>query len=132
MPKAPRHPSTRKPPEPSDSHAGIAEWLKTSIMPGMQPIASHLDAMIRKTLPGAQYAVKWQKAHYGLPDRGWVIEMATYHVSVNLVFFAGAKFDPQPPQGEGSRYIKIRTLEEARAPEIREWIRQAAEHPGWS
>lgn len=131
MPKAPKHRSTRKPPEPSNSHAEIADWLKNGIMPGMQPIASHLDGMIRKTLTGMQYAVKWQKAYYGLPGRGWVIEMAAYHVSVNLVFFAGARFDPEPPQGEGSRYIKIRTLEEARAPQIREWIRQAAEHPGW-
>jgi hypothetical protein len=58
--------------------------------------------------------------------------MSPYHVSVNLVFFAGAKFDPQPPQGEGSRYVKIRTIEEADAPEIRDWIRQAAQHPGWN
>jgi hypothetical protein len=47
------------------------------------------------------------------------------------VFFAGAKFDPPPPQGEGSRYVKIRTLDEARAPEIAAWIAQAGKHPGW-
>lgn len=123
--------SNRKPPEPSGSHAEIADWLK-HVMPDLQPIVSHLDGAIRKALPGTQYAVKWKKAYYGLPKRGWVIEMVAYDVSVNLVFFAGAKFDPPPPQGEDSRYVKIRTLEEAKAPEVRDWIRQAAEHKGWS
>lgn len=131
MPKAPAKNSNRKPPEPSDDHAEVADLLRSG-MPGLQPLVGHLDKLIRKTIPGLQYAVKWQKAYYGLPKRGWIIEMSPYHVSVNLVFFAGAKFDPQPPQGEGSRYVKIRTIEEVDAPEIRDWIRQAAQHPGWN
>lgn len=130
MPKPASGTSNRKPPEPSGDHAGIAHWL-THVMPDLQPIVAHLDGLIRKTLPGLQYAVKWKKAYYGLPKRGWIIEMVAYDVSVNLVFFAGAKFDPPPPQGEGSRYVKIRTLDEARAPEIAAWIAQAGKHPGW-
>ena len=131
MPKPTAGASNRKPPEPSGSHAGVADWL-THVMPDLQPIVAHLDGLIRKTIPGLQYAVKWKKAYYGLSKHGWIIEMVAYDVSVNLVFFAGAKFDPPPPQGEGSRYVKIRTLDEARAPEIRDWIAQAAKHPGWS
>lgn len=122
--------STRKPPEPSVGHAEVADWLKGT-MPALQPIVAHLDGLVRKNIPGLQYAVKWKKVYYGLPERGWLIEMVAYDVSVNLVFFAGAKFDPPPPQGEGSRYIKIRSLAEAKAPEVREWIRQAAGHDGW-
>lgn len=131
MAKAPAKSSNRKPPEPSGSHAVIAGWIKDA-MPALQPIVRHLDKAIRDAIPGLQFAVKWKKAYYGLPDKGWVIEMVAYDVSVNLVFLAGAKFDPAPPQGEGSRYVKIRSLDEARAPEVRDWIRQAAEHPGWS
>lgn len=131
MPKAAAKTSNRKPPDPSNDHAGIADWLKRA-MPDLQPIVAHLDALIRDTIPRLQYAVKWKKAYYGLEKHGWIIEMVAYDVSVNLVFFAGAKFDPPPPQGEGSRYVKIRTMEEARAPEIRNWIEQAAKHPGWS
>ena len=100
-------------------------------MTGLKPIVRHLDGLIRKTLPDVQYAVKWKKAYYGLPGQGWIIELATYDVSANIVFFAGARFDPPPPLGEGSRYVKIRSLEEARAPEIQEWIRQAGKEPGW-
>jgi hypothetical protein len=131
MPKATAGASNRKPPEPSSSHAEVADWL-THVMPDLQPIVAHLDGLIRKTIPGLQYAVKWKKAYYGLPKHGWIIEMVAYDVSVNLVFFAGARFDPPPPQGEGSRYVKIRTLDEACALDIREWIAQAAKHAGWS
>ena len=122
---------TRKPPEPSEDHAPIAAWIK-SAMPDLQPILAYLDGQIRKALPGASYALKWKKAYYGLPDKGWVIELVAYDVSVNIVFFAGAKFDPPPPLGEGSRYVKLRSLDEAKAPEVAEWIRQAGNHVGWS
>lgn len=131
MPKAPATHSSRKPPEPSADHAEVADWLKR-VMPDLQPIVDHLDRQIREAIPDLEYAVKWKKAYYGLARRGWIIEMVAYDVSVNLVFFAGAKFDPRPPQGEGSRYVKIRTLEEARAPEVKAWIEQAARYPGWS
>jgi hypothetical protein len=130
MHKAPAKSPNHKPPEPSSDHAMIEEWLGQT-MPALQPIATHLNALIRKAIPDLQYGVKWKKAYYGLHGRGWIIEMVAYDVSVNLVFFAGAKFNPEPPQGEGSRYIKIRTIEEAKAPEVHDWIKQAAKHPGW-
>lgn len=130
MPRATAKSQNRKPPELSSDHAMIEEWLGQT-MPALQPIVTHLDALIRKAIPDLQYGVKWKKAYYGLHGRGWIIEMVAYDVSVNLVFFAGAKFNPEPPQGEGSRYIKIRTIEEAKAAEIRDWINQAAKHPGW-
>ncbi|MCC7364401.1 MAG: DUF1801 domain-containing protein [Dehalococcoidia bacterium] len=102
-------------------------------MPDLAPIVQHLDALIRDTIPGLQYAVKWKKAYYGLPERGWLIEMVSYDVSVNLVFFGGADFAAQPPLGDSgrSRYVKIKTLEEAKDPVVREWIEQAAGVSGW-
>ena len=123
--------TSRKPPEPTDDHAEIARWIDRA-MPDLQPILAHVDGLIRKTLPGLQYALKWKKAYYGLPDRDWIIELVAYDVSVNIVFFAGATFDPPPPLGEGSRYVKLRTLEDARAPEIRAWIEQAGKAAGWT
>ena len=126
-----RKSTPRKPPEPCSDHAPIAAWSE-QVMPGLQPIVRHLDGLIRRTIPDAQYAVKWKKAYYGLPGRGWIIEMVAYDVSVNLVFFGGAEFDPQPPLGEGSRYVKIHSLEEAKAAVIGSWVVQAAKAPGWA
>ena len=126
------NPSTaRKPPEPSDSHAEIDDWMKR-VMPDLQPIVKHLDKSIRKSHPDLQYAVKWKKAYYGLPKLGWIIEMVAYDVSVNVVFHGGADFDSPPSLGTGrSRYVKIKTLEEAKTPELQGWMDQAGRVPGW-
>ena len=88
--------SARKPPEPAAGHADIDGWMRR-VMPDLQPIVKRLDEVIRETLPGLQFAVKWKKAYYGLPDRGWIIEMVAYDVSVNVVFFGGPAFESPPP-----------------------------------
>ncbi len=132
MDKARQGTSTRKPPAPSDSHAEIDDWMNR-FMPDLQPIVGRLDAMIRDSTPDLQYAIKWKKAYYGIPDRGWIIEMVAYDVSVNVVFFGGAEFDPPPPRGSTGRdrYVKVKALEEAQAPELRRWIEQAGRVNGW-
>ena len=133
MAKSRKSGTTRKPPEPSDSHAGIEDWLRR-VMPDLNPIVEELDALIRRTIPDLQYAVKWRKAYYGLPELGWIIELAAYDVSVNVVFLGGADFYSPPPLGTDgrSRYFKLKTVEEARMPEMKAWIEQAAKVPGWT
>lgn len=132
MPKAPKPDSSRKPPVPSDSHEAVGEWIRRT-MPDLNPIVTHLDALIRKIAPDVQFAVKWKKAYYGLPEPGWIIELVAYDVSVNVVFLGGADFQSPPALGTSgrSRYIKIRTLEEAQQPEVKGWIEEAARVPGW-
>jgi hypothetical protein len=46
---------------------------------------------------------------------------------LNVDFFGGAKFDPPSPLGttERTRYVKVKTLEEAQAPVMRRWIQRA-------
>lgn len=129
----PRKPdATRKPPVPTESHAEIEDWIRR-VMPDLHPIVDQLDGAIRETIPGLRYAVKWKKAYYGLPELGWIIEMVAYDVSVNVVFFGGAGFDPPPPLGTTgrTRYVKVKTLEEAQQPEMYGWIEQARREPGW-
>jgi hypothetical protein len=132
MAKTRKRNSARRPPEPSGSHADIDDWIRR-VMPDLHPIVKRLDESIRETLEGLQYAVKWKKAYYGLPELGWVIEMVAYDVSVNVVFLGGAEFDSPPPLGSSGRdrYVKVTTLEEAQAPEMRKWIEQAERVPGW-
>ena len=124
--------SARKPPVPSEGHDEVEHWM-SRVMPELNPIVESLDEQIRETIPELQYAVKWKRPFYGLPDLGWIIEMAAYDVSVNVVFFGGADFDSPPPLGDTdrSRYVKVRSLEEAQAPEMATWIQQAARVPGW-
>ena len=124
--------AARKPPEPTDSHAEIEAWIKR-VMPELNPMVKHLDQLIRKTIPDLQYAIKWKKAYYGLPKLGWVIELVAYDVSVNVVFHGGADFDSPPPLGDTdrSRYVKVKTLDEAKQPAMKKWIEQAGKVRGW-
>jgi hypothetical protein len=132
MEKSRKPTSSRTPPVPSEGHAEIDDWMRR-VMPDLAPIVEYLDQAIRDAIPDPCYAVKWKKAYYGTPELGWVIEMVAYDVSVNLVFFGGADFDPPPPLGDTdrSRYVKIRTLEEAQQPEIGSWLERAGNVPGW-
>src|SRR5262245_24594704 len=132
MKRPPKPLATRKPPVPSESHADIDTWMRR-VMPDLHPIVEVLDESIRETIWGLRYAVKWKRAYYGLQDLGWIIEMVAYDVSVNVVFFGGAEFDPPPPFGstDRTRYAKVRTLQEAHGAEMRVWIEQAGRVPGW-
>lgn len=124
--------ASRKPPEVSASHLDIDNWIEAQ-MPQLQPILKLLDTSIRATIPGLQFAVKWKRPYYGLPQLGWIIEIAAYDVSVNVVFLGGADFDCPPPLGTTgrTRYAKVTTMEEARQPEMRRWIEEARGIPGW-
>ena len=132
MKRAPKPLATKKPPVPSESHADIDTWMRR-VMPDLHPIVEALDEAIRETIPGLRFAVKWKRAYYGSPELGWIVEMVAYDVSVNVVFFGGAEFDPAPPLGttERTRYVKVKTLDEAQGPEMRGWIEQAGRIPGW-
>ena len=132
MPKARQPKTMRKPPEPSNSHDEIEDWVQR-VMPDLHPIVKRIDEMVREAIDGLHFAVKWKKAYYGVPELGWVIEMVAYDVSVNVVFLGGADFDPPPPLGDRdrSRYVKVTTLEEVEKPELHQWIAQAGRVRGW-
>ena len=132
MAKSRKPKTAQKPPVPSDSHADIDDWIRR-VMPDLHPIVRRIDEMVREAIDGLQFAVKWKKAYYGLPELGWVIEMVAYDVSVNVVFLGGADFDPPPPLGDRdrSRYVKVTTTEEVEKPELQGWIVEAGRLPGW-
>jgi hypothetical protein len=132
MAKARKPGAARKPPVPSNSHAEIEDWIRR-VMPDLHPIVRRLDELICETIPGLHYAIKWGKGYYGVPELGWIIEMVAYDVSVNVVFFGGAEFDSPPPLGTTGRerYVKVKTLEQVQAPEMRKWIEQARRVTGW-
>jgi hypothetical protein len=132
VPKTIKGNAGRKPPEPSADHSDIDDWLRR-LVPDLQPIVKQLDELIRSTVPDLNYAVKWKRAFYGLTEFGWIIELAAYDVSVNVVFFGGADFDDPPSLGttDRTRYVKVTTLEEFERPELRKWIEQAGRTPGW-
>ena len=132
MPKVIKGNAGRKPPELSADHSDIEEWWR-HLMPDLQPIVQGLDELIRSTVPDLDYAVNRKRGYYGLPGLGWIIEIAAYDVSVNVLFLGGADFESPPPLGttDRTRYIKVTSLEEARRPELQQWMEQAGRTAGW-
>ncbi|HVW81097.1 MAG TPA: DUF1801 domain-containing protein [Mycobacteriales bacterium] len=132
MPKIVKGLAGKRPPEPSPDHTAIDEWFD-QIMPAMQPIVRGLDEAIRSAIPGVHYALKRHRAHYGLPDLGWIIELAPYFKSVNILFYGGADFASPPPLGETdrTRYLKVTSVDELDRDDLRGWIEEAGRTPGW-
>jgi len=133
MPKSIKGNARRKPPEPSASHSDFEEWCR-HLMPDLQPIVKCLDELIRETISDLDYAIHRKRAYFGLPELGWIIEIAAYDVSVNVLFLGGVDFESPPPLGttDRTRYIKVTSLEEAQRPELQNWIVQARRTPGWT
>jgi hypothetical protein len=102
-------------------------------MPSVQPIVRRLDESIRAAVPDLDYAVKYKRAFYGLPHVGWIIELAPYAVSVNVLFLGGADLDPPPKLGSAdrTRYVKVTSISEATELALFDWMKQAARTPGW-
>lgn len=125
--------STRKPPIPLADHKVIEDWMDSRVMPGIKPLIAKIDGLINDSIPNLQYAIKWGNAFYGTKELGWVIEVAAYHVSVNIVFLSGANFDPPPPLGTDNqtRYLKLREIKELEDQKIVNYITQAGNSEGW-
>jgi hypothetical protein len=125
--------STKKPPVPLHDHQVIEDWIANRTMPGIQPMVTKIDGLIHDSIPHLQYAIKWGNAFYGTQALGWLIEVAAFAVSANLVFLNGAAFDPPPPLGTGgdTRYLKLKTLDEVDDQLVIDLIKQAGSLPGW-
>ena len=125
--------STKKPPIPFSDHQIIEDWMANRIMPGIHPLIKEIDNLILASVPELHFAIKWGNAYYGTRALGWIIEVAAYDVSANVVFLSGVTFDPQPPMGTGAqtRYIKLRSVAELRESPLMDFVTQAAKTVGW-
>ena len=98
-----------------------------------QQIGRDLDALIVKTVPNVQKAVKWNSPHYGIEGNGWFLSFHVFARYVKVTFLKGTSLKPMPP-GE-SKHADVRYLDIPEAgfdeKQLASWIRQAAARPGW-
>src|SRR4051794_28011469 len=116
----------------ADGDAPVQAYL--AAMPGWKgDIGRRLDALIVRTVPDVQKAVKWNSPFYGIEDEGWFASFHTFTKAVKLTFFAGTSLEPMPPGGKAkdARWIDIHEddLDET---QVAAWIERAAELPGWN
>lgn len=107
--------------------------MASRIMFGIQPLVKRIDSLIHEKISNLHYAIKWGNAYYGTQELGWLIEVAAYDVSVNIIFLNGAGFDPQPPLGTGAetRYVKLKSVDDLNNQPVMDYIEQASTLNGW-
>ena len=103
-------------------------------MPGWKrAVGKRLDALITRTIPDVEKAVKWNSPFYGVATRGWFLSLHCFAKYVKMAFFRGRSLRPLPP-GESKqkevRYLDIHEDDELDEKQLADWIRQAAALPG--
>ena len=106
--------------------AAIPDWKRD--------VGRSLDALITRTVPGVQKAVKWNSPFYGIEGQGWFLNFHCFTKYVKVAFFRGASLEPLPPGESKSndvRYLDIHEDDELDQGLLESWITQASELPGW-
>ena len=105
-------------------------------MPGWKRAAGErLDALIVRTVPEVQKAVRWNSPFYGLPGQGWFLSYHCFTRYIKVVFLKGSSLHPVPPvesKDPDARYLHIHEGETVDEAQLAHWITQAAALPGWS
>ena len=127
---------------------GVQAWID-GVKPEHRLLVKRIDALIAKAVPGVRRAIKWRKPSqplgvpfYGLPEHGWIVAMWSFKDSLGVGFIAGTLLDPEPPVAKmagpwnrGStakaRRIDIHNESEFDESQLRSWLEQARELPGW-
>jgi hypothetical protein len=115
-----------------DGDAPVQAYI--TAMPGWKrDVGRRLDALIVRTVPRVQKAVKWNTPFYGLEGKGWFVAFHVFTRYVKVTFFRGTSLRPVPPgesKHEEVRYLDIHEGEFDEA-QIAKWIRQASKLPGF-
>lgn len=102
-------------------------------MPDLYPFVKRLDGFDPRDDPRASLRRKVEEGVLRVAGTRVDHRDGGLRRSVNVVFLGGTEFDSPPPLGTTgrTRYVKVKTLDEADEPEMRSWIEQAGRVPGW-
>jgi hypothetical protein len=103
-------------------------------MPGWKrDVGRHLDALVVRTVPDVQKAVKWNSPFYGVEGQGWFLSLHCFTNYIKVAFFRGASLRPVPPEAskhEDVRYVHLREGEPLDEAQFVDWVKQASQLPG--
>ncbi len=105
-------------------------------MPGWKSaVGQRLDALITRTVPGVNKAVKYNSPLYGIEGQGWFLSLHVFTNYVKVAFFCGASLKPMPPgtsKQEHVRYLDIHEDDKLDEKQFTAWVKQASKLPGES
>ena len=96
-------------------------------------VGRRLDAIITRTVPGVEKAVKWNSPFYGVKDKGWFLSFHCFAKYVKVGFFRGTSLKPLPPgasKQKDVRYLDIHADDEIDEARFARWVKQASKLPG--
>ena len=112
--------------------APVQAWIAAA--PGWKSDAwRRLDALIERTLPDVNKAVKWNSPLYGMKQDHWFLGVHVFAKYLKVSFFRGAELDPLPPVGSKQkhvRYLHIHEDDEPDEAQFADWVKQASRLPG--
>ncbi len=107
-----------------DYIAAMPEWKRD--------VGRRLDALVVRTVPGVEKAVKWNSPFYGVEGAARFLSFHVFTKYVKVTFFRGTALRPPPAGGtaKDARWIDVHEddFDEAL---LAKWIRQASKLPGW-
>ncbi len=105
--------------------AAMPEWKRD--------VGKRLDALIVKSVPKVQKAVKWNSPFYGIAGQGWFLSFHVFTRYVKVTFFQGASLRPVPPGASKDKNVRYYDIHEGELDEaqLATWVKQAAALPGW-
>ena len=116
-----------------DGDAPVQAYI--AAMPGWKSdVGRRLDALVTRTVPDVNKAVKWNSPFYGVEGQGWFLSVHCFTKYVKVAFFRGASLRPVPPgssKDKDTRYIDIRDGDELDEAQMADWVKQAAALPGF-
>lgn len=117
-----------------DGDAPVQAYI--AAMPGWKrDLGRRLDALVERTVPGVQKAMRWNNPLYGVAGQGYFLSYRCFTRYVKVTFFRGASLEPLPPvafKDPEARAIDIHEDDELDEEQLASWIAQAAELPGWT
>ncbi len=115
-----------------DGDAPVEAYI--AAMPGWKhAVGRQLDALIVKTVPGVQKAVRWNSPFYGLEGQGWFVSFHCFAKYIKVTFFKGGALEPPPPVSSKQpevRYLHVGEGEPLDETSFVRWVEQAAAIPG--
>jgi len=116
-----------------DGEAPVRAYI--AAIPGWKrDVARTVDAIVSRTVPRVNKAVKWNSPFYGVDGKGWFLSFHMFTKYVKVTFFNGASLMPLPP-GESKhkdvRHLDIREDDAIDERQLTSWIKQSSTMPGW-
>ncbi|MGB3036756.1 MAG: DUF1801 domain-containing protein [Methyloceanibacter sp.] len=116
----------------ADGDAPVQAYI--AAMPGWKrEVGRRLDALIVRTVPGVQKAVRWNSPFYGVEGQGWFLSFHCFTHYVKVAFFCGASLRPLPPgmsKQKDVRYLDIHEDDQLDEAQLAVWVKQASQVPG--